>query len=98
MSISGTEINLFRSRFCQINSKFIITGVPQGFILGPILFLIYVDTKPENIRSLYFGDRQTIVVFQRFQPVEKTLNHVTQPEYCGVEGTPFKTLRGIRSK
>lgn len=90
MSISGAEANVFRSRFYQINSKFITTGVPQGYILGPILFLIYVDTKPENIRSLYFGDRRTIVVFQRLKPVEKTLNYSHNQNIVVLKVHPLK--------
>lgn len=84
MSISGTEANVFRSRFCQINSKFITTGVQQGSILGPILFLICVDTKPENIRSLYFGDRRTIVVLLEVETCRENSQppHTTRILWC----------------
>ena len=73
--VDGTPLNWFQSylkgrcqyvQFDDVRSKLsnISTGVPQGSILGPLLFIIYVNDMPwasPNFNAILYADDTTLI-------------------------------------
>ena len=62
LSIRKFMVNLEKS-FSKVSS--ILCGVPQGSILGPLLFLIYVNDMPMALKcDLFLYTDDTCLIFQ----------------------------------
>ena len=66
-----------RSFIVNVGKEFSSPGVPQGSILGPLLFLLYVNDMPQAVNSellLYADDTCLIYVGKNIQKIEEQLN------------------------
>ncbi len=73
-----------RTQLCSVNgvlsdSKPISCGIPQGSILGPLLFQIYINDLPRSLEyssPRMFADDITLTVSAKsIQEVEGAINH-----------------------
>ena len=73
-----------RKQFVSVNGessdlKGITCGVPQGSVLGPLLFLVYINDLPnvsDKLKFFLFAD-DTNIYYESFDLIEleKTINH-----------------------
>ena len=76
------NIVLYRSFIVNVGKEFsspckLSCGVPQGSILGPLLFLLYVNDMPQAVNSellLYADDTCLIYMGKNIQKIEKQLS------------------------
>ena len=72
-----------RTQVCYVNGqtsapKIIVNGIPQGSILGPLLFLLYINDFPDNLekstRFLYADDTQISSFSDNYDTLVENLN------------------------
>lgn len=72
-----------RTQYCMVNGRLsqpltVKTGIPQGSVLGPLLFIIYVNDLPNCLEStrcnLFADDTQISASATSIIEIEQTLN------------------------
>ena len=70
-------MQLVQFKDCYSQKQSISTGVPQGSILGPLLFIIYINDLPLHIDSnidMYADDSTITTSAKCISEIETTLN------------------------
>ena len=64
----------------------VLNGIPQGSVLGPILFVIFINDLPEVVNSmmyLFSDDTKLMKEIQSAQDVVVLQNDVSEMDFTG---------------
>ena len=70
---------------CLSSEKSVISGVPQGSVLGPLLFVLYINDLPDDLDSMvlmFADDTKLFRIIKQNEDTEALLRDLTKLESC----------------
>ena len=88
-SVCQRAINLLANRCLKTLGASVITGITQGTVLGPLLFLLYINDLPLNVRSQVWLFAEDCALYRPINSSED--QEVLQQDLRSLEQWGFKS-------